>query len=116
MGLFRLISSLFGRADHKMSVRTWDDPLDIAVTTVAEVASGKNPVLVVIRDEGVGGGLGGWQMYDGLNLSGRSPVCVAKPDLIALDPTLSEITDLPVGWEAHRTAPGQPWQRLQSNA
>src|SRR4051794_31778870 len=98
MGLFRSIGSLFGLGGPAPA-RAWDDPLDIAVTTVAEVANGERPVLIVVRDAGVGGGLGGWQMYDGQDLFGRSPVCVAKPELMALDPTLAEVTDLPVGWQ-----------------
>jgi hypothetical protein len=30
------------------------------------------------------------------------------------DPTIAEIADLPLGWQAARTAVGQPWSRQQS--
>ncbi|HJZ93689.1 MAG TPA: hypothetical protein VKE40_22630 [Gemmataceae bacterium] len=76
-----------------------------------DVAFGRHPVLVVIRDEGVGGGLGGWQFYDGNDVSSRPPVAIAKPDPLKIDPSLAEITDLPVGWRATRSGKGQPWIR-----
>jgi hypothetical protein len=34
--------------------------------------------------------------------------------LLKMDPTLAEVTDLPVGWQASRTAPGNPWARERS--
>jgi hypothetical protein len=114
MGLFKALGSLLGRTTTTPT-RDWDDPLDIAVTTVAEVASGERPVLLVTRDEGVGGGLGGWQFLDGMDLAGRSAVAIAKPELLALDPSLAEVKDLPVGWSARRTAIGQPWARERSS-
>jgi hypothetical protein len=109
MGLFRALGALFGRGGSQPE-RSWDDPVDIAVTTVPEIVSGQRPVLVVIRDAGIGGGLGGWQFLDGEN-SIQPPVAIAKSDLLALDPTLKEVTDLPVGWLASRSAPDQPWVR-----
>jgi len=113
MGLLNTMKLLFGR--NKVIVRDWDDPLDIAVTTLPEVVSGEREVLVVLRDEGIGGGLGGWTFLDGYDLAGRSPIAVAKTDLLSQDPTLTEITDLPVGWEATRSKTGEPWFRKQSD-
>jgi len=28
-----------------------------------------------------------------------------------LDPSLKEVLDLPLGWEATRAGPGKPWKR-----
>ena len=102
MGLFRKKST--------PTARPWDDPHDVAVTTTQEVIDGKLPVVFVTRDEGVGG-MGGWQFLDAAPLDQREPVCIAKEDLLKLDPTLAEVTDLPVGWFAKRESPGGPWER-----
>jgi hypothetical protein len=63
---------------------------------------------------GVGDGLGGWLFLDGPDMAGRKPTGIAKVDLLKMDPTLAEVTDLPVGWQASREARGQPWKRVKS--
>ena len=85
----------------------WDDSLDPAAITVDEVLSGKRDVLLVMHDEGHGG----WQFYDGRDVTGRKPVVLPKAEFLLLDPTLGEVTDLPVGWLARRSARGRPWSR-----
>jgi hypothetical protein len=93
----------------------WDDPVDIAALTLPEVAAGQKPVLIVVHDVGLGNGLGGWLFLDGPNMQCRSPVGIAKVDLLKMDATLAEITDLPVGWQAIRESPGMPWKREKSS-
>jgi len=90
----------------------WFDPLNIAVTTTSEVLEGTLPVLVVIRDPGPGG----WQFLDGESTEGREPVAISKMDLLKLDPTLAEVTDLPIGWSAERDRVGGTWRRFESPA
>jgi hypothetical protein len=77
-------------------------------------ASGQKPVLLVVHDLGVGDGLGGWLFLDGDEIAGRNPKGIAKVDLLTMDPTLREVTDLPVGWQARREAPGKAWIRERS--
>jgi hypothetical protein len=85
----------------------WNNPLDPIVTTVEEILSGQRSVLLVMHDEGHGG----WQFYDGHDLSDRAPTFVPKDDMLAVDPSLTEVTDLPCGWRAHRLTKGQTWVR-----
>jgi hypothetical protein len=85
----------------------WANPLDPVVTTVDEVASGKRPVLLVMHDEGHGG----WQLYDGFDVSDRSPTFVPKEVVLAVDPTLALVIDLPTGWKAYRTSLETEWGR-----
>jgi hypothetical protein len=92
----------------------WDDPSDRAAWTLPEVSAGLQPVLLVIHHLGTGNGVGGWLFLDGKDLAARRLSSIAKVDLLRLDPELTEITDLPVGWKARRDAPGQPWKREQS--
>jgi hypothetical protein len=89
----------------------WHHPLNIAVITVAEVLSGQRDVLLVRHDDGPGG----WQFYDGEDVSGRKPAVVTREDILKLDPSLAEVTDLPVGWLAWRNAKRQPWTREESS-
>ena len=44
----------------------WANPFDPVVTTVDEVSAGERPVLLVLHDTH-----GGWQFYDGFNVSDR---------------------------------------------
>lgn len=90
---------------------SWDDPNDVAVVTTQEVIDGKLPVVYVVHDEGVGG----WQFLDSGSIDGRPPVAIAKQDLLDLDPTLREVTDLPLGWYAARDETGAPWRRASSD-
>ena len=81
--------------------------MDPAVVTTANIAEGKSPVMYVRHE----GGPGGWQFYDGGDLEGREPVVIPKEDLIELDPSLIELTDLPLNWCAWRETSEEPWQR-----
>jgi hypothetical protein len=111
MGLFRFLDSLFRGPPTEPKHAAWDDPVDIAALVVPEVATGQKPVLFVVHDLGLGDGLGGWLFFDGEDVAGRKPTGIAKVDLLKMDPTLAEVTDLPVGWQARREAPGKPWTR-----
>lgn len=114
MGLLNFVRSLFGGSPSSPKHGAWDDPVDIAALTLPEVAARKNPVLLVIHDLGVGEGLGGWLFLDGQEMAGRKPTGIAKVDLLRMDSTLAEVTDLPVGWQASREARGKPWKRERS--
>ncbi len=111
MGFFR---SLFGGAAAPPKHAAWDSPVDIAALTLPEVAARQKPVLFVIHDLGVGEGLGGWLFLDGPDMADREPIGIAKVELLKMDPTLAEITDLPVGWQASRESVGKPWIREKS--
>jgi hypothetical protein len=88
----------------------WDDPLDPVAVTVGEVALGERDVLLVIHDEGHGG----WQFYDGDDVSQRKPFIIPKADLLNIDPSLNEVIDLPVGWRAERRSKYHPWNKSRS--
>jgi hypothetical protein len=111
MGFLDHFRSLLGGTSAAPKHAAWDDPMDIAALTLPEIATGEKPVLHVVHDLGVGDGLGGWLFLDGQDTTGRKPVGIAKVDLLKKDPTLAEVTDLPVGWQASRAEHGQPWKR-----
>ena len=86
---------------------SWNSPLDPVVVTTELIASGKAHVLLVIHEEGHGG----WQLHDGSDISGQKPLILPKVEALRLDPTLQEVTDLPVGWKAERPRKGATWVR-----
>lgn len=83
----------------------WNHPFNVAVITIQEIIDKKRPILLVTHDEGHGG----WQFMDGSDVSGKKAIAVEKEEILALDPTISEITDLPVGWRAFRKTATAPW-------
>jgi hypothetical protein len=104
------LENIFGRKKGRIG-QTWDDALDVAVITTREVMDRTLPVVLVIHDEGVGRGWGGWQFMDGRPMEGREPVAISKLDIIRLDPTLAHVTDLRVGWRARRDGRDGAWIR-----
>lgn len=88
-------------------IEPWSDPLDPVVITVSEVATGQRPAMRVRHSYGPGG----WQFYDDAPLRSREPVVVLKDEILALDDSLRQVTDLPVGWEAVRESTQGPWTR-----
>ena len=87
----------------------WDDPMDPVVITTAAIADGQSHVLLVHHEAGHGG----WQLYDGSDISGQKPAVLPKAEALKLDPSLRPITDLPVGWAAYRETPTAPWVRAR---
>jgi len=85
----------------------WDSPLDPIVITTQAIADRASPVLLVIHDEGHGG----WQFYDGSDVAGQKPVVLTKDVALALDSSIAEITDLPVGWQARWNPVTGQWLR-----
>ncbi|SKA98543.1 hypothetical protein SAMN02745166_02791 [Prosthecobacter debontii] len=86
----------------------WFSPLDPAVITTEAVAQRRQPVTRIVHEDGHGG----WQFYDDIEPL-RGPVVLPKPDMLALDPSLALVTDLPVGWEATRETVSDPWVRSE---
>jgi len=87
----------------------WSDPLDPVAITTDSIISKSKPILLVIHEAGHGG----WQFMDGEDVAGTKPRVVPKDELLKLDPTVEELTDLPIDWEARRTNPSSPWIRRQ---
>lgn len=89
----------------------FDDPPNSASFTTTLVLNG-SPILRVYHDFE-----GGWQFHG-------SPDDPATPDvarlvslgsMVARDPTLNELHDLPDGWRAIRSSAKKPWKREKNN-
>ena len=90
--------------------RKWPfaDPKNAIALTMPEVAEGKNPILLVTHDADEGT----WQFHDGRDdPDPNQGIVVCLEHVYAIDPSVGELADLPLGWRAWRDKPDQPWQR-----
>lgn len=85
------------------------DPEETEVITLERILRGESAILLACHDLEDHG----WQFLDGEHVFEEDGAAVYLADLVQLDPSLSEIADLPPGWYAWRTAPGQPWRRAE---
>jgi hypothetical protein len=67
------------------------------------------PILLVSHDEDDHG----WQFLDGDEATPADAAIVGMDCVLAYDPTLAEIADLPPGWTATRTQVGAQWTRAR---
>ena len=82
------------------------DPPDTAIFTVGAVLSGA-AILYVQHDEEDGA----WQFLDGSDVSYTEARVVPLVEIVGLDPSVADVADLPLGWQATRDAPHQAWVR-----
>jgi hypothetical protein len=93
-------------------METWpfSDPQNVAAISVKQIFNSNAPILLVVHDEEDGG----WQFLTNGEFSTEDALIVALKNVVALDSTICELADLPIGWEASRPARGQPWLRSKS--
>jgi hypothetical protein len=85
----------------------------------ADAATHEDPVVFVMRDAFNGAVItrvfheadGDWQFLTGADVSPDDAQLVHLSHVMALDPTLDEVADLPMGMWAHREGAGQVWHR-----
>lgn len=87
----------------------FSDPENVMTITMRQIVREGQPVLLVVHEEEDGS----WQFLTGGTFTMADGVLVALKTIIALDSSLLELADLPVGWQAVRAAKGQPWSRSQ---
>lgn len=84
----------------------WDQTRDTGTLTTRQVMEQGLPILVVthFHDDH------SWAFTCGVAEDENDVMIVAMEDVIALDPSLSEIADLEPGWSAFRDSPDDPWE------
>lgn len=97
--------------DPKSSLWDWKfpDPPDTRVFLSQAVDSKTEPITYVSHDIEDGA----WQFLGDSMAGGHEPVISCFHHPIDDDPTLNELADLPLGWWAERSKPGEPWIRRQ---
>lgn len=85
----------------------FDDPENVATMTVRQITHGGQPILLVSRDADDGM----WQFLTGDPVEMADAMIVSLREVYRIDSSIGELADLPLGWTAERSAPGQSWQR-----
>lgn len=81
-----------------------------AVISQRSVVFGGAPILYVAHDEDDDG----WQFLDGESSpTTDSAAIVSFAEIVAHDPSLRDLSDLPAGWVATRRSIANPWVRAQ---
>lgn len=80
---------------------------DAPVLTQRAVAFFERPVLLVLHDPE-----GDWQMLTGEARPGEQAHVMSLGQVVARDPSLRQLADLPRGWIARRKSAELPWERL----
>lgn len=104
-----LESDFWASTDPKSSLFNWKfpDPPHTGVYLSESVHKGVEPVTYVSHDSEDGA----WQFLGDSMSDGGGPVLSCFHHPIDNDPSLKELADLPLGWYAERSKPGEPWLR-----
>lgn len=97
-----------------MTADNWpfDDPRNVAVITTRRIMSREHAVDHVVHDEDDGAWLFlNWEA--GADM--KELMLVGLEEVIAIDNSLQQISDLPLGWFARRERKGGPWQKAVSD-
>ena len=85
----------------------FDEEENVATMTVRQVTHGGQPILYVSHDADDGM----WQFLTGGPVEVADAMIVSLREVFSIDPSVGDLADLPLGWTAERSAPGQPWRR-----
>jgi hypothetical protein len=91
-----------------VSASSWpfDQPRNCAVFTTRQVMEREEPILHVTHDPDDHG----WQFHSS-NARLEEAKIITLEEAVALDPSVLQLADLPVGWHAWRQSAEDPWIR-----
>ena len=92
---------------HMLSDWPFSDPKNVAVFTTTHVVKDKQPILYVFHDSDDGS----WQFHYAGNKTAKDSMIVSLEEIFELDPSISELADMPSGHMAYREKKGSPWIR-----
>jgi hypothetical protein len=85
----------------------FDQPRNCATVTMRRVVEGLEPILSVTHNADDHG----WQFIGGSGVSMKDAKLVCLEEIVRLDPTVVEVSDLEPGWQATRERLGGSWKR-----
>ena len=89
-----------------MKPMVFDENPRLGVVTTTSVLAGA-PILMVTHDEDDGG----WQFLCGTTNDPDDGRIVHLEEIVVMDPTVTSVADLPLGWLAFRKSVGSDWHR-----
>ncbi|MBX9948185.1 MAG: hypothetical protein K2Y39_03380 [Candidatus Obscuribacterales bacterium] len=87
--------------------KIFNETPDTVAVTSAFITRKERPILLVSHYPGEDG----WAFLTGGTFSVEESQLVAIKTIIAIDPTVTEVADLPPGWSAERETVGGEWRR-----
>ncbi|HYF64692.1 MAG TPA: hypothetical protein VD886_17840 [Herpetosiphonaceae bacterium] len=90
----------------------FDDPPNVATLTLRRIVQGDAPIRFVTHDDDDGM----WQFLDGEEVSEDEAILVGLAEIVAHDPTVAQLADLPLGWYAVRDSVQDQWELGQHDA
>ena len=85
----------------------FDEKPNVATITTRPIMDRSSWIALVSHDEDDGG----WQFIGPEGPLEDQAMIVALRNILAIDASIAELADLPLGWRAWRDDPGSPWQR-----
>jgi hypothetical protein len=104
------VDGLTAGYDGGMS-EAFDEPPNRAVITIRQIVREGQPVLHVTHDLDDHG----WQFLGAGDAKVEDAMIVALSEMLSIDPTLSELADLPPGWHAWRASAVAEWIRERND-
>ncbi len=83
------------------------DPPDRFCVSLRRIFEGGASILLVCHDADDGS----WQFLDGGKVNREDGVAICLEHAWRHDPSIAELHDLPMGWQAKRSAIGKSWKR-----
>ncbi len=88
----------------------FDEAKNTSVFTTVKVVDDGYPVLLVSHDDE-----GDWQFLCNTTNDTKDARVVCLQYVVENHPSVCELADLPIGWQAMRDGPDQPWERIRSS-
>ena len=81
---------------------------DTMVVTTSEITNDRMPILLVSHQQDEDGDL--WQFHSGTGNYSREKLQLVRLDtILRLDPNITIVGDLPLGYRARRNSPADQW-------
>jgi len=88
------------------------DAPNLISVTVRQIVQDGEPILLVVHDAEDGD----WQFLTGGEFHVADGMLVTLANMVRRDSSLTELADLPLGWQAWRASSAAPWQRSPCEA
>ncbi|MCX6894975.1 MAG: hypothetical protein NTZ16_05620 [Verrucomicrobia bacterium] len=85
----------------------FEDPKNLAVFSTRQIVFGGHPIVRVTHDNDDGS----WQFLEAETPSESDAVIVGLGEIVKLDPSVKELSNLPIGWQARRSNKTDAWKK-----
>ena len=94
-----------------MSDWPFADPPNVVAITVRQIVERQKPILLVSHDEDDGC----WQFHTNDGARMEDALVVSLSHVVTIDPSVTQLADLPCGWKAWRDDSSAPWNRCHAS-